>query len=273
MVDPSLLRQAADRGVTICFADLDGADGLWVPEERTVLVSRRLTEAQVAEVIEHELTHVAIDDQHADLDAGRDVLLGHPPVADRPRLLPALLTGAALIAVVGGVGLGLAKATDGRVKQEQVVAPTVAGRTASGGAVLPQTTVVPSRMPDGRVVFVTVVVTRTPGVPGAATTSAGTLAPTPSPTATPPARTSAPAAPAPTPSATVPEQPSLTSNPAVGITTTPAPATSDPAASSPAASGGVDPGDDGGGQGDDAGVGTGDAATDAASAPVLAPTG
>jgi len=41
VVDQSLLRQAADRGVTICFADLDGADGLWVPEERTVLVSRR----------------------------------------------------------------------------------------------------------------------------------------------------------------------------------------------------------------------------------------
>ena len=42
MVDQSLLRQAADRGVTICFADLDGADGLWVPEERTVLVNRGL---------------------------------------------------------------------------------------------------------------------------------------------------------------------------------------------------------------------------------------
>ena len=71
MVDQSLLRQAADRGVTICFADLDGADGLWVPEERTVLVNRGLSEAQVSEVIEHELAHVLIDDQHADLDAGK----------------------------------------------------------------------------------------------------------------------------------------------------------------------------------------------------------
>ena len=46
VVDQSLLRQAADRGVTICFADLDGADGLWVPEERTVLVNRGLPEAR-----------------------------------------------------------------------------------------------------------------------------------------------------------------------------------------------------------------------------------
>ena len=79
MVDQSLLRQAADRGVTICFADLDGADGLWVPEERTVLVNRGLSDAKVAEVIEHELAHVMIDDQHADLDAGKEVLVGQPP--------------------------------------------------------------------------------------------------------------------------------------------------------------------------------------------------
>ena len=46
VVDQSLLRQAADRGVTICFADLDGADGLWVPEERTVLVNRGLSERE-----------------------------------------------------------------------------------------------------------------------------------------------------------------------------------------------------------------------------------
>jgi len=83
VVDQSLLRQAADRGVTICFADLDGADGLWVPEERTVLVNRGLSEAQVAEVIEHELAHVLIDDQHADLDAGKEVLVGQPPQGRR----------------------------------------------------------------------------------------------------------------------------------------------------------------------------------------------
>ena len=81
------MRRAADRGVTICFADLDGAEGLWVPEERTVLVNRGLSEAKAAEVIEHELAHVMIDDQHADLDAGKDVLVGHRrhgPGARRP---------------------------------------------------------------------------------------------------------------------------------------------------------------------------------------------
>jgi len=85
VVDQSLLRQAADRGVTICFADLDGADGLWVPEERTVLVNRGLPDEKVAEVIEHELAHVMIDDQHADLDAGKEVLVGRPPAPYRRR--------------------------------------------------------------------------------------------------------------------------------------------------------------------------------------------
>ncbi|HVC74518.1 MAG TPA: DUF6782 family putative metallopeptidase, partial [Mycobacteriales bacterium] len=103
MVDQSLLRQAADRGVTICFADLDGADGLWVPEERTVLVNRGLSEAQVAEVIEHELAHVLIDDQHADLDAGKEVLVGQPPSQGRRRETVALAAALGLVAVVGGV--------------------------------------------------------------------------------------------------------------------------------------------------------------------------
>ncbi|HEY7102565.1 MAG TPA: DUF6782 family putative metallopeptidase, partial [Mycobacteriales bacterium] len=105
MVDQSLLRQAADRGVTICFADLDGADGLWVPEERTVLVNRGLPEAKVAEVIEHELAHVMIDDQHADLDAGKEVVVGQPP--GRRREAVALAAALGLVAVVGGVMYGI----------------------------------------------------------------------------------------------------------------------------------------------------------------------
>jgi hypothetical protein len=170
VVDPSLLRQANDRGVTIAFADLDGADGLWVPEERTVLVSRRLTEADVARVIEHELTHVMIDDQHADLDAGKDVLVGHPPVRSR-RWAAVALTAAGLLAVVVGVTFGIAKATGGPPKDQ--LAPTLPGLTASeSGAPAPGTVVVPSRGPDGKIVYVTV-------------TAPAPSAPTPAPTPTP----------------------------------------------------------------------------------------
>ena len=120
MVDPSLLRQAADSGVTICFADLDGADGLWVPEERTVLVNRGLPEDRVAEVIRHELGHVAIDDQHADLDAGHEVPTGRPPSRTRSRA--AALGAAALVAAVGGLTVGLTRepgAGDQRVVEPQ----------------------------------------------------------------------------------------------------------------------------------------------------------
>ena len=107
MVDQSLLRRAADRGVTICFADLDGAEGLWVPEERTVLVNRGLSEAKAAEVIEHELAHVMIDDQHADLDAGKDVLSGQTPTRSWRSETVALAAAVGLIAVVGGAVFGI----------------------------------------------------------------------------------------------------------------------------------------------------------------------
>lgn len=173
VVDPALLRQAADRGVTICFADLDGADGLWVPEERTVLVSRRLTEREVAEVIEHELTHVAIDDQHADLDAGRDVVIGGGPgKRPRSRVWAAALTGSALFAVVGGVSLGLARASESPADRERVVAPTPDGpglTAEESGAGRPVVITSPSMGPDGRVVVITITLTATPSLPVAST--------------------------------------------------------------------------------------------------------
>lgn len=69
-VDDSLESVAAARGITICFADLDGAEGLWLPEERTVLLARGLSSRRAAEVLAHELEHVDIEDGHAALDAG-----------------------------------------------------------------------------------------------------------------------------------------------------------------------------------------------------------
>ncbi|HEY6744987.1 MAG TPA: hypothetical protein VI357_04635 [Mycobacteriales bacterium] len=202
VVDPSLLRQANDRGVTIAFADLDGADGLWVPEERTILVSRKLTEADVARVIEHELTHVMIDDQHADLDAGKDVLVGHPPARGR-RWVAAALTAAGLLAVVGGATYGLAKATGGPPKEQ--VAPPPPGLTASESAGM---VVIPSRGPDGRIVYVKV-------APGSRRAGTGTATPTPAPTATP--------SPTPTGTAVLPPKPSATKVPPATVSPTPPP--------------------------------------------------
>lgn len=190
MVDPSLLRLAADRGVTICFADLDGADGLWVPEERTVLVNRRLSEAEVAEVIEHELGHVAIDDQHADLDAG----IGRPPPASSRRWAAAL-TAAACLAIVGGVTAGLARDYGGETKEDPVVAPSAPPLTAEPpgpGEVVTRVVI----GPDGRMQIRTVTLTATPSGPTPAATSTGTVAPTGTRAA------SAPVAPQPAPSAT-----------------------------------------------------------------------
>lgn len=152
MVDPSLLRLAAERGVTICFADLDGAAGLWVPEERTVLVNRALSEREVAEVIEHELGHVAIDDQHADLDAG---VVRRPPGPSR--LWAAALTAAACFAVVGGMTAGMASREQPTLRPEPVVAPSRPPLTGPAGPA-PRTTVTPSVAPNGQTVPVTVTV-------------------------------------------------------------------------------------------------------------------
>jgi Putative metallopeptidase family (DUF6782) len=232
VVDQSLLRQASDRGVTICFADLDGADGLWVPEERTVLVSRRLSEQEVAEVIEHELAHVMIDDQHADLDAGRDVLVNRPPV--RSRRWAAALTAAGLVAVVGGVTIGIAKATGGPVRQEQVVAPTGQGTlTAQESGPAPGTTVIPSRGPDGRIVYKTVVVTETAPLPTSSGSPAGSLAPTRTATA-PTARATVAVPPAGQSVSPTPPPVQVTLNPPTASPTPEPPTTTEPAPTTPA---------------------------------------
>jgi hypothetical protein len=274
VVDQSLLRQAADRGVTICFADLDGADGLWVPEERTVLVNRGLSEAQVAEVIEHELAHVQIDDQHADLDAGKEVLVGQPPPQGRRREAVALAAALGLVAVVGGVMYGIHTAR-GPVKQDRV-APNPSGPglavQESGSPSLS-----PSRGPDGRIVYVTVY--PTPPSPSLVPGSPIDL-PSLSPTATKPvppptaARTTAGAPPvqqqttSPTPPA--PAQTSEQSPPQPTPTPGPSSVVPSPDESAGAGGAGGDTGDQGGvGGNDSAPVGTEPATVaDASVAPV-----
>ena len=253
MVDQSLLRQAADRGVTICFADLDGADGLWVPEERTVLVNRGLSDAKVAEVIEHELAHVMIDDQHADLDAGKELLVGPPLAEGRRREAVALAAALSLVAVVGGVMYGIHTAR-GPVKLDRVAPnPNAPGLTVQESGD-PKPSLSPSRGPDGRIVYVTV----TPPAPTPSTTGSPIMLPTPTATATKPvpaataARTTAGAPPAPqqTTSPAPPPPPQTTDPPAV--TPTPDPGTvapTTPAVASPGA--GAPTGDQGGAGGTD----------------------
>jgi hypothetical protein len=209
VVDPSLLRLAADRGVTICFADLDGADGLWVPEERTVLVNRRLSEREVAEVIEHELGHVAIDDQHADLDAG----VGRPPPASSRRWAAAL-TAAACLAVVGGVTAGLTRGSEGGIDEGPVVAPSAPPLTAAPPG--PGDTVTRVVGPDGRVLVRTVTLTASASGTTPATTTGGVT----------PTGTQARPVPPPQPSATSPV--TTTSPPTDTTSPTPDPTTPDP---------------------------------------------
>ena len=252
MVDQSLLRQAADRGVTICFADLDGADGLWVPEERTVLVNRGLSDAKVAEVIEHELAHVMIDDQHADLDAGKEVLVGLPPAEGRRRETVALAAALSLVAVVGGVMYGIHTAR-GPDKLDRVAPnPNAPGLTVQESGD-PKSSLSPSRGPDGRIIYVTV----TPPAPTPGTTGSPIILPTPTATATKPvppataARTTAGAPPAvPQTTSAAPPPPQTTDPPAV--TPTPDPVTvppTTPAGESPGAGGAT--GDQGGAGGTD----------------------
>jgi len=245
VVDQSLLRRAADRGVTICFADLDGAEGLWVPEERTVLVNRGLSEAKAAEVIEHELAHVMIDDQHADLDAGKDVLSGHPPTRSWRSETVALAAAVGLIAVVGGAVYGI-NATRGDVKRDQVAPNNGPGLTASESADgTPSTRVRLVPGPDGR--LHTVVVTESasaptaPVSPTASPTASATA--TKAPQATAPPRTTVPPSAPPTSSATPPGPPTTEPPP-----TTPTPDPTTPPPTSPVAptAGAGDTGDQGG---------------------------
>jgi hypothetical protein len=280
VVDPSLLRQAADLGVTIAFADLDGAEGLWVPEERTVLVNRGLSDAQVARVIEHELTHVAIDDQHADLDAGREVLLGRPP-AGRTGPAAMALAGVSILAVVGGVAFGIDRLATGD-RGEQVVGPPKPGLTAEeSGAPRPTTTVIRTQDSQGRVILVTIGVTPSPRPDRI---SASTLAPTPTPSGRPasvPASTvpgTSAAPPKPTPTELAPGPTSATPAPTIPEPTVPEPTTPSPAPSTDVldpggGDGGGDPGDEAGGLDTDTGTesmaGTGTAGGSESADPVI----
>jgi len=242
VVDPSLLRQAADRGVTICFADLDGADGLWVPEERTVLVNRGLPEDRVAEVIRHELGHVAIDDQHAELDAGHEVLAGLPP--SRARSWAAALGAAALVAAVGGLTVGLTRGP-GAGDRRVVEPPPDRPATSSPATGRPTVTTSPSLGPDGRIVYVTITVTRPPPrSPSQASPPAGSQTPSATARPTRPSRT----APAPPTGGSAPESslppvattpPSPTPPPTQAPTSTGVPEPTTP----PAATGAGQPGD------------------------------
>jgi len=205
VVDPSLLRLAADRGVTVCFADLDGADGLWVPEERTILVSRRLPECDQAEVIEHELGHVSIDDGHAVLDAG----VGRAPSLtrqSRTRTRTAALSAAACVALLGGVVAGLAARTPpGQVRPDPVVAPTAPPLTGPdlGGQNAPAPGVLlPSVDRNGRTVIVTVTLTPTPARAPAPTRSATGSAPARTPSKLSSSTAHPPIAPDPVPTTT-----------------------------------------------------------------------
>jgi hypothetical protein len=242
VVDPSLLRLAADRGVTICFADLDGADGLWVPEERTVLVNRRLSEREVAAVIEHELGHVAIDDQHADLDAA----VGRPPPPPSRRWA-AVLTAAACLAVIGGVTAGLA-GHDATLDDGPVVAPSVPPLTAQPPAPEPAVSTVVIG-PDGRMLVQSGTPSAAPRATTSAATSAGRVAP---PTARPSPTGSASPQPSPTTPAPTTTEPPDTGTPTV-TPTTPSP---EPTTASPA-------GDAGDGGGTDAAEDLGEATTTA----------
>lgn len=271
MVAQSLLRQAADRGVTICFADLDGADGLWVPEERTVLVNRGLSEAQVAEVIEHELAHVQIDDQHADLDAGKEVLVGQPPPQGRRRETVALAAALGLVAVVGGVMYGIHTAR-GPVKQDQVAPnPSGPGLTVQESGD-PKPSLSPSRGPDGQIVYVTVTPPAPPGATGPpfipSTASPTATKPVPRPTATRPSA-SPPGAPPPTTSPS--PAPPPTSDPPAPTTPPPTDPTTDPTTPPAGESAGAgDTSDQGGVGGTDSAPGGTEPATvaDASVAPV-----
>jgi hypothetical protein len=152
-LDSSLESLAADRGITICFADLDGADGLWLPEERTILLARGLTAKQAAEVLEHELAHVDIEDGHAALDAAMHKHAG------RARWAVAG-TAAASLALLFGIQLHL----DGnKPTADSHPAPQVAavpshssGRATPTSAVTPSTKII---LVNGEVRTQTVTVT------------------------------------------------------------------------------------------------------------------
>jgi hypothetical protein len=217
VVERSLETLAADRGITICFADLDGADGLWVPEERTILVNSRLSGRRADEVIEHELAHVAIEDGHAALDAGM-----HGRRVGRARWAAAL-TAAACLGLIAVIQLqfGVPPPSGGPTHDPQVVvAPNAPvddeGDEEPSAPVSGAPTGAPPVVPEGiagevRYRTVTAAPPSASQAPPAATASnPATRAPAPPPSA----------APAPPPSSTPKQEPPPTPPPSASPTPT-----------------------------------------------------
>lgn len=214
-LESSLESLAADRGITICFADLDGADGLWLPEERTILLSRGLSRRQAADVLEHELSHVDIEDGHAALDAAMHRRLGRTHLA---------VAGTAVACLVVLIGIGLRGPSRPAGNSHTVPPVAVAPSPTAAGA---QPT--PTAAPPTQVITVggqirTQTVTVTPSTPASRPTTPGLTQPAGSVTATP-TRTGPPPATATATAAgggTTPPPPPTTTNPPVD-TGTPTP--------------------------------------------------
>jgi len=209
VVDRSLETLAADRGITICFVDLDDVDGLWLPDERTILVNSRLDDRRATEVLDHELAHVDIEDGHAALDASVRRRAG------RTRLAVAA-TAAACMLVLGAVRLLLPGQQAGHTHPEPVAGHTTAPPQTDS----PQ----PSEVPVTTVVtqvFKGEVRTQTVTVPPR------TAAPSPTPTGqTPAGGRAVPSTTARTvtrPATTAPTQTPVTTSPVPTVSGTPTP--------------------------------------------------
>jgi hypothetical protein len=206
VVDRSLEQLAADRGITICFTDLDGAEGLWVPEERTILLSRTLSAKRAADVLGHELGHVDIEDGHAVLDAATH---RHGGVARW------VATAAAVIALTLWGGMQLQSAPRATFVDRQVPQVAVAPTPTSaprGGEPVPTSTLNGGRG-VGPVYSRTATATATPTA-----TPTASLTPTPSVSRGPGGLPTASGTPTATPTSTAPP---ATTSPAPTVTPTP----------------------------------------------------
>jgi hypothetical protein len=154
--DISLEALAADRDITICFTDLDGADGLWLPEERTILLRHGLSKRRAAEVLQHELGHVDIEDGHAALDAAVHKHVGRIrwTVATTAAASIALLVGFKAtqthpqrIADSRQVPISVPTSTSRPAKQAVVRAPVETKVVRVGGARTETVTVTPPPVP------------------------------------------------------------------------------------------------------------------------------